>query len=218
MPVINSVSELTPEKALIFRVTHIDNVAWILERGLHCRASDTQDPNFVAIGNPDLIRKRTQRRVPIGKKDTLDCYIPFYFTPCSMMLYNLRTGWNDMTRRTPSELVFLVASLRSLQARGVPFVFTDRHAFMFLATFWTSLSDLGHLAWTQWQQRDFRRDTDDPERTERYQAEALVHRHLPVGHIDAIVCGDKSAAGRVGKMVRDRGVDTEVVCRRPWFF
>ena len=38
-------------------------------------------------------------------------------------------------RRTPLELVFFVASLRSLQARGVPFVFTDRHAFMRLARF-----------------------------------------------------------------------------------
>ena len=218
MPVINSVRELTPEKALIFRVTHIDNVAWILEHGLHCSASETRDPNFVAIGNPDLIQRRTQRHVPIAPRDALDCYVPFYFTPCSMMLYNLRTGWNDMTRRTPSELVFLVASLRSLQAHGVPFVFTDRHAFMLLATFRTSMNDLKHLAWTHWRQRDFRHDPDDPEKTERYQAEALVYRHLPVDHIDAIVCGDSGAAATVGKMVRDRDREIQVVCRRHWFF
>lgn len=218
MSMINSVSELTPERALIFRVTHIDNVAWILEHGLHCGASDRQDPDFVAIGNPDLIRKRMQRRVPVGPGETLDCYVPFYFTPCSMMLYNLRTGWNGMTRRIPSELVFLVASLRSLQAHGVRFVFTDRHAFMFLAKFWTSIGDVEHLAWTHWRRRDFSRDPEDPEKTERYQAEALVHRHLPVDHIDAIVCGDRDAAARVGKMVRDRDRETEVVVRRSWFF
>ena len=163
---IDSVSELTPEKALIFRVTHIDNVAWILDHGLHCRASGLQDPNFVSIGNPDLIHERRRQRVPIAPGDTLDHYIPFYFTPCSMMLYNLRTGWNNMTRRTPAEL----------QARGVPFVFTDRHAFMRLAKILASLNDLEHLAWTHWQQRDFRRDPNDPEKTERYQAETLVHR------------------------------------------
>ena len=97
MPVIDSVSELTPEKALIFRVTHIDNVAWILDHGLHCRASSLQDPSFVSIGNPDLIQERPRQRVPIAPGGTLDHYIPFYFTPCSMMLYNLRTGWNNMT-------------------------------------------------------------------------------------------------------------------------
>ena len=89
---------------------------------------------------------------------------------------------------------------------------------MFLATFWTSISDLEHLAWTHWRQRDFRRDPDDPEKTERYQAEALVHRRLPVDHIDSIVCGDRDAAARVVKMVRDRDREIEVVCRRSWFF
>ncbi|MCY4638113.1 MAG: DUF4433 domain-containing protein [Acidobacteria bacterium] len=218
MPVIDSVSELTPEKALIFRVTHIDNVAWILDHGLHCRASALQDQNFVPIGNPDLIQERRRQRVPIAPGDTLDHYIPFYFTPCSMMLYNLRTGWNNMTRRTPAELVFFVASLRSLQACGVPFVFADRHAFMRLARFSTSLNDLEHLAWRHWQQRDFRRDPNNPQKTERYQAETLVHRHLAVETIDAIVCGDDDATTRVTEMVSERGSQIEVHRRRQWFF
>lgn len=218
MPVIDSVSELTPEKALIFRVTHVDNVAWILDHGLHCRTSALQDPNFVSIGNPDLIQERQRQRVPIAPGGTLDDYIPFYFTPCSMMLYNLRTGWNNMTRRTPDELVFFVASLRSLQARGVPFVFTDRHAFMRLARFSASLNDLECLAWTHWQQQDFRRDPNDPEKTERYQAETLTHRYLAVESIDAIVCGDDDATTRVTELVNERGSRIEVHCRRHWFF
>ena len=51
-------SSLSPEKALIFRITHIANVPWILANGLHCRSSAAQDPDFVEIGNPDLIDKR----------------------------------------------------------------------------------------------------------------------------------------------------------------
>ena len=218
MPVIDSVSELTPEKALIFRVTHIENVAWILDHGLHCKASDLQDPNFVSIGNPDLIQKRRSQRVPTGPGDTLDNYIPFYFTPCSMMLYNLRTGWNDMIRRTPSELVFFVTSLRSLHAHGVPFVFTDRHAFMHLAKFLTSLDDLDDLPWEHWRQRDFRRDPNDLERTERYQAEALVYRHLPTERMDAIACGATAAKTRVDQMVRNCDSRVEVIYRSDWFF
>ena len=37
----------------IFRVTHIDNVLWVLDNGLHCKESGVQDPNFVGIGNTD---------------------------------------------------------------------------------------------------------------------------------------------------------------------
>ena len=215
---IVTLNELTPDNALVFRLTHIENVAWILRHGLHCKASEEQDPQFVTIGNPDLIQKRTQRIVPTGPGGTLDHYIPFYFTPCSMMLYNIRTGWNDMTRRTPQELVFFVVSLRSLAAHEISFVFSDRHAIMSLAIFSTSLNDLDHLRWQYWKQRDFMRDTDRPEKTELYQAEALVHRHLPPAHLNGIVCSHADTRASVDEMVQNCGVQIEVVQRQDWFF
>jgi len=47
------VSALNPEKALIFRIMHIDNVPWLIDHGLHCRYSPDFDPNFRTIGNPE---------------------------------------------------------------------------------------------------------------------------------------------------------------------
>lgn len=41
---------LTPERARIFRITHIDNVPWILENGLHCGSSNVRDSGFIQIG------------------------------------------------------------------------------------------------------------------------------------------------------------------------
>ena len=218
MAVISDRQELTPQNALIFRLTHIDNVAWILDNGLHCKASNVGDPNFVAIGNPDLIQKRTTRRVSAGAGGTLDTYVPFYFTPWSMMLYNLRTGWDGMTRRTPQELVFFVVSLRSLAEHGVPFVFSDRHAFINLATFSTSLDNLKGLPWKLWQNRDFSRNPNDPEKAERYQAEALVHRHLPSREDRRHRCSGDPERTRVEAMVDNCGGQVEVICRRDWFF
>ena len=51
---------LTAEKALVYRVTHIQNVPWILDHGLHCRTSGVRDPNFVEIGIRELIERRAQ--------------------------------------------------------------------------------------------------------------------------------------------------------------
>lgn len=31
-------NNLNPEKALIFRIVHRDNLPWILDHGLHCRS------------------------------------------------------------------------------------------------------------------------------------------------------------------------------------
>jgi hypothetical protein len=58
--------DLTPAKALIFRITHIANVPWLLDNGLHCPNSDLRDPSFRRIGNLDLIAKRENRVVPIA--------------------------------------------------------------------------------------------------------------------------------------------------------
>ena len=215
---IANVSELTPQRALIFRLTHVDNLPWILDHGLHCKTSDVQDPNFVEIGNTDLIRKRPTRRVPVAPGRTLDHYIPFYFTPCSPMLYNIRTGWNNVIQRPSKDLVILVTSLRSLATHGVQFVFSDRHAFMKIAAFSTSLDDLNPLGWRYWQQQDFERDPDNLEKLERYQAEALIYRYLAAERIAAIACSNELEQARIGAMVRNYGGQIDVICRSHWFF
>ena len=89
---------LTSEKALIFRATHRLNLPWVLANGLHCRSSDLQDPDFVAIGNAEIISRRQSRSVPIAPGGNLADYIPFYFTPYSLMLYNIKTGFGVQQR------------------------------------------------------------------------------------------------------------------------
>jgi hypothetical protein len=81
-------SRISVENAYIFRITHIDNVPWLLANGIHCRNSTCRDPNFRDIGNPDLISKRAHRLVPVAPGGTLSDYVPFYFTHYSPMLYN----------------------------------------------------------------------------------------------------------------------------------
>jgi ssDNA thymidine ADP-ribosyltransferase, DarT len=88
--------DLNPKKALIFRIVHRDNVPWILDHGLHCRNSATFDADYVEIGNSDLIAKRNRHPVPCAPGGRLRDYVPFYFTPFSPMLYNIKTGWGGI--------------------------------------------------------------------------------------------------------------------------
>ena len=87
---------LPPERGLLFRITHIANLPWLLANGLHCANSAVVDPGFVAIGNPELIGKRTHRMVPLHPSGTLADYVPFYFTPKSPMLLNIKTGRSEL--------------------------------------------------------------------------------------------------------------------------
>jgi hypothetical protein len=58
------------------------------------------------------------------------------------MLYNIKTGFQGLTRRPMSEIVIMVSSLHALARKGIPFVFTDRHAYLQLASFFPTSRDL----------------------------------------------------------------------------
>jgi hypothetical protein len=126
---------LNAQKGLIFRITHIANLPWILANGLHCRNSQSRDPGFVEIGSPELILKRQDRAVAAGPGGSLADYVPFYFTPWSPMLYNIRTGHRGLTCRPMSEIVILVSSIRKVQELGLRYLISDRHAYLQLAQF-----------------------------------------------------------------------------------
>jgi hypothetical protein len=110
-------SSLNPEKALIWRIVHRDNLPWILDNGLHCASSDVQALQYVNIGNPDLIDKRRTRRVPIEPEGFLADYVPFYFTPFSVMMKNIHSGWS-VQQRGNDGIVILVSSLRRVEQLG----------------------------------------------------------------------------------------------------
>ena len=110
---------LNPDEARIFRIMHRDNLAWIMDHGLHASNGQIRDPNFRNIGNLDLIGKRSGRVVTVGPGGTLSDYVPFYFTPFSIMMYNIHTGYN-VPRVPNEEIVILVSSLRSAALRPQP--------------------------------------------------------------------------------------------------
>jgi len=134
--------DLNPTKALIFRITHRSNVPWILDHGVHCRNSANVDPNYVNIGNVDLIQKRHYHPVRHAMGGTLSDYVPFYFTPFSPMMYNIKTGWNGIKQRQNDEIVFLVSSLFGVSDLQLPFLFTDMHAYRMSHPHMQSCSEL----------------------------------------------------------------------------
>ncbi len=99
---------LNPQKALIWRIVHRDNIPWVLDNGLHCGNSTAQAPNWVHIGSPELIDKRAAHPVPVGMGGYLNDYVPFYFTPFSPMMKNIHSGWGGIRRRANDEIVILV--------------------------------------------------------------------------------------------------------------
>jgi hypothetical protein len=211
--------DLTPERGLLFRITHVANVSWLLANGLHCANCTTSDPNFVAIGNPDLIGKRTHRTVPIPPDGTLADYVPFYFTPKSPMLMNINTGWNGITRRPNEDIVILVSSCQAMLGSGVRMIFTDRHAYTATTTWSGNPADLASMIdWDILRRHDFARDDSYPDKMERYQAEALAHRHVPTNALLGIGCVSDSVKTAIEAKINGVGVALNVFARPGWYF
>jgi hypothetical protein len=215
---MSATSDLTPEKALIFRITHRDNVPWILKHGLHCSESPEQDPGFVTIGSDEIISRRSRRTVPDPPGGVLADYVPFYFTPLSPMLYNIKTGYHGATQRDMDEIVILVSSLPTLVNRGLAFFFTDRHAIYNTVNFFSDLADIHHLPWKQLRACDFKKNPEDPDKFERYQAEALVHQHVPIDALIGVVCYNESVKTMIDTELARQAHDLEIKVYPRWFF
>jgi hypothetical protein len=207
---------LSPDRALVFQVTHLSNVPWILDYGLQSDTAAIRNPHEVRVGNPELAEKRRRRPVPVPPGGSLADYVPFTFTPHSL-LRDIRTGRHGVTRRPVSEIAILVSSLPAFLKAGVPFVFTDQHPSLVTAVFFASIADLPRLDWPLWQTHEVERDLRDPDRIARWTAEALAHRHVPAAALHGVVCYGEDERRAVETMAGQGASRVEVWARPGWF-
>jgi hypothetical protein len=210
---------LTPQRGLLFRITHADNLPWLLANGLHAANSGKIDPNFIAIGNPDLISNLARRLVPISPGGTLADYVPFYFIPKTPMLLNIKSGYGGITQRSNDEIVILLSSWQAMAKAGVRLVFTDRHAYTATAKWSANPDDLAEMIdWDILCRHDFARSDNYPDKMERYQAEALAYRHVPPAALLGIGCVGATGNARIEAQIRSAGLSLQAFIRPNWYF
>jgi hypothetical protein len=99
----------------------------------------------------------------------------------------------------------------------VPFLFTDRHAYLTTAQFCDDLAMLGWIDWDLLRRRDFRKDPEDPAKVERYQAEALVYQHLPTSAMVGVVCYNTTVSDWVQAAANAQGCAIQVIAKSGWY-
>lgn len=206
--------DLNPEKALIFRIVHKDNMPSVWANGCQC-GSIAHGKKYTDIGNLDLISKRRHREVPVPPGGTLSDYVPFYFTPYTPMLYNIKTGFAGIQKRPMGDIIMLVSSLHKLKADGLKFVFSDRHAYLKTALFSDDLKDLNRIIWPTLQARNFRKD--DVDRFDKYQAEALVHERVPLASLKGIVCYNDAMRAAMQSAADAAGSTVKIITQPSWY-
>jgi hypothetical protein len=115
------------------------------------------------------------------------------------------------------DIAILVSSLREVQKQEIPFVFTDRHAYLQTAEFYNNLDRLDRIDWPRLQARDFHRDPEDPAKLERYQAEALIYRYLPLAALLGIISYREEERRKIEEECDRLGLTKEILCRPGWY-
>ena len=183
----------TPNPVRLFRITHRDNLRHILQYGICNKNHRDANAAFVPIGNSDIIGRRVEHVVKISGYGNVGDYVPFYYSPLSVMLYNILTGYG-VPRVAPEHIVCMVTSVDALAGCGNRCFFTDGQANTLITDHYTDLKDLAQVDWTVVRSGDFTKSNADPDRLRRYQAEFLVHSHVPVNCIEAIVVYNESCS------------------------
>jgi ssDNA thymidine ADP-ribosyltransferase, DarT len=132
--------------------------------------------------------RRSQTNVPVGPGGTLHDYVPFHFAPRSPMLMAINGGRVLNCPYRQEDIVHLVAHADGVAAASVPFVFSNLHAVLDFAEFFTALASLDRIDWplffespTQGGYCRYWHNRPEPRhmlRKETRQAEFLVHGSL----------------------------------------
>lgn len=179
-----------------FRLTHIDNIPHIERCGLVRANSPLRDPNFVSIGDRQVIGIRASRD---AKGYHLNEYVPFYLGPRSPMLYVIQHGYNGVTHVEAENIVYCVIRLDDLIHNNVECVFTDGHALSAFTSFYqknmlprideiVKYDDVFSSQWNIEEDLDLKR---------RKEAELLVKQDLPAQYVRGYVVYNESAKQRL---------------------
>lgn len=207
----------TPENIWLYRITHRDNLAHVLQYGI-CQKNDINaNPDYKAIGHKDIIGKRTDHPVKIDGYGNIGDYIPFYFTPKSMMLYNILTGYG-VPKVPPNEIIFVATTVSKLISCESDYFFTDGQANTRISRHLHQIQDLNKIDWEVIKSGDFRKSINDIDRPRRYQAEFLVKRHVPVNCIEAIVAYNETGATFVKKELARTDLLIPVYIKKSFYF
>lgn len=184
-------------------MVHWQNVEYILNNGMCCRGHELEDPNYVNIGMRSLIADRHEYPVPIDGKGNLGEYVPFYFAGHSPMLYLIRDGKSGVEQRPQEDIVFILCTYQTIKAAGLPFLFTDKNAKIAVARFYEEEADFDKLDWASIRAKNWASDNSNLARRDLKQAEFLIHQHVPVACIHALVVKTPERKKYFEEMIRN---------------
>lgn len=183
-------------KSYCYRITHIDNLSHILAHGILNKNHPKASESYLQIGHPEIIDVRSTTPVKIANYGNIGDYVPFYFTPKSIMLYNILTGYQAplVPQRNAEDILVIRCKIQDLAAHDALWFFTDGQANKAGTNHYNDLVHIDTLNWDVIYACNFQKTAGNIDNVRKYQAEFLVHKEVPVQLIESFCVQNENAA------------------------
>lgn len=205
---------------LLFHISFYKNLDSIFSNGelaSHIKVQE-QRVGYTNIAHQGLQERRSTTVIPVEPNGCLHDYVPFYFAPRSPMLYAIKQGRVKDFDGNQDDIVYFVTSTDKVVDAGLPFVFTDGHAIMFITDFYNDINDLDKVDWDIMKERYWNDTEEDPDRKRRRQAEFLIHEKIGLEHFLGIAVRNERMKEIVEDKVKNYKLDLPVVVRPRFYF
>lgn len=195
------------------RLTHIDNIPYLMKEGFVHPSSEKACPNYIAIGDQSIIKIREEE---LHQGYRLSDFIPFYFGPHSPMLFVIQNGLNGVPRHAPEEIVHCVVKISTVIEQDWDCIFTDGHAVTGITEFYTKdqLSKVNDLVKVEDVYAKYWKDEDDLDLARRKQAELLVKDEIEAQYIAGFFVYNEETKQKIISM----GVEANRICVAPEYY
>jgi len=208
-----------PNRIYLYRITHIDNLDFILKSGkLTCPSSSDCDEQYIGIGDRALVEVRSAKKITIEPKGDFKDYVSFYFGPRSPMLHSIQNGYQGVIKRSPEEIIYLISTFGDVNENDYKYVFSDGHGCHSMSQFFNDEENFDEVDWDAVKLKRWHDTEDDPDRKRRKQAEFLIYGDLPFSVIAGIVVYNESAEVNVVAKLAEHGVKCDVIVKSNLYY
>ncbi len=212
-----------PSHPKIYHITHVDNLAAIVQAGEILSDSRMLEANSgcTVVGMSGIKRRRIMElEVSCHTGTKVGDYVPFYFCPRSIMLYILYKGNHlDLEYHGGQRpIVHLQADLRAVvcwaDAHNVRWAFSDRNAGTYFTGFYNRLDDLDKINWPAVASTDFR----NRDGKEGKQAEFLVYQSFPWDLVETMGVIDERTAEQAKEALSNAERRPTIRIKPDWYY
>lgn len=207
------------DRRYCYRITHINNLHLLLQNGIVNKHHPNASKDYIEIGNPEIIDVRSISAVKIDDYGMIGDYVPFYFTPKSIMLYNIITGyWHPLVPRRNRNEILVIRCLIEELARLPKWFFTDGQGNDMASNHYNDIADLDNIDWQCIQNSNFSKSDGDFDRPRRYQAEFLVQHEVPIDCVESLNVYNQQAADVLANILNENNINLAVNIQPLYFF